>query len=324
VALVQPGIERGTSARVNASQRLSAALGADHPDLVVWGESSVGNNLQQDHRLLRGIEALSARVGAQILVNQDATRGHGAISKVALLVGRRGIDGSYVKTRLVPFGEYIPFRSALGWISKISKAASANRVPGTGAHLVHATDRAGRPLPLGVLICFESAFPDMSRVDADSGAQLIVYQTSDSTFQQSWLPAQHASLAALRAAETGRPTVQAALTGDTVAYDSRGRIATFMPSSSRGVRVVRLELPPAAARTPYDRMGDYVPWTATAVALLAAVFALLRLGHPYRPVEILLEGNHRRARSVSIVGASPDSDPPPGDPGSGGDAAPSS
>jgi apolipoprotein N-acyltransferase len=164
----------------------------------------------------------------------------------------------------------------------------------------------------------------MSRVDTDLGAQLIVYQTSDSTFQQSWLPAQHASLAALRAAETGRPTVQAALTGDTVAYDSRGRIATFMPSGSRGVRVVRLELPPAAARTPYDRMGDYVPWTATAVALLAAVFALLRLGHPYRPVEILLEGNHRRARSVSIVGASPDSDPPPGDPGSGGDAASSS
>jgi apolipoprotein N-acyltransferase len=324
VALVQPGIERNTNSRMNASQRLSAGVGADHPDLVVWGESSVGNNLQQDHRLLRSIEALSARVGAQILVNQDASLGHGAISKVALLVGPDGIDGSYIKTRLVPFGEYIPFRGALGWISKISKAAAANRVPGTGAHLVHATGRAGRPLPLGVLICFESAFPDMSRVDADSGAQLIVYQTSDSTFQQSWLPAQHASLAALRAAETGRPTVQAALTGDTVAYDSRGRMATSLTSSSRGVRVVRLELPPAAARTPYDRMGDYVPWTATAIALLAAAFALLRTGHPYRTIEILLEGNHRRARSVSIVGASPDCDPVPGDPDSGGNSVSSS
>jgi apolipoprotein N-acyltransferase len=324
LALVQPGIERHTNSRMNASQRLSAGVGADHPDLVVWGESSVGDNLQQDHPLLRGIEALSVRVGAQILVNQDASRGHGVISKVALLVGPDGIDGSYIKTRLVPFGEYIPFRGALGWISKISKAASANRVPGTGAHLVHAVDRAGRPLPLGVLICFESAFPDMSRVDADSGAQLIVYQTSDSTFQQSWLPAQHASLAALRAAETGRPAVQAALTGDTVAYDSRGRMATSMTSSRAGVRVVRLELPPAAARTPYDQMGDYVPWTATAIALLAAAFALLRSGRPYRTVEILLEGNHRRARSVSIVGASPDCDPVPGDPDSGGNAVSSS
>jgi apolipoprotein N-acyltransferase len=324
VALVQPGTERNASARVNASQRLTAGLGADHPDLIVWGESSVGYNLQRDHLLLSQIEALSARDGAQILVNQDASRGNGAISKVALLVAPDGIDGSYVKTRLVPFGEYIPFRSALGWISKISRAASANRVPGTGAHLVHATDRVGRPLPLGVLICFESAFPDMSRVDADSGAQLIVYQTSDSTFQQSWLPAQHASLGALRAAETGRPVVQAALTGDTVAYDSQGRLATSMTSGRRGVRVVRLGLPAAAARTPYDEMGDYVPWTATAIALLAAAFALLRTGRPYRTIEILLEGNHRRARSVSIVGASPDCDPVPGDPDSGGNAVSSS
>ncbi len=143
LALVQPGIERSTNSRMNASLQLSAGVGADHPDLVVWGESSVGDNIQQDHPLLRSIEALSVRAGAQILVNQDASRGHGVISKVALLVGPDGIDGSYIKTRLVPFGEYIPFRGALGWISKISKAASANRVPGTGAHLVHAVDRAG-------------------------------------------------------------------------------------------------------------------------------------------------------------------------------------
>jgi apolipoprotein N-acyltransferase len=305
VALVQPGIEQTRGARADASQRLSAGLGADHPDLIVWGESSIGFNLQQDHRLLSEIEALSARDGAQILLNQDASRENGSISKVALLVGPGGIDGSYVKSRLVPFGEYIPFRGALGWISKISKAAAANRVPGTGAHLVHAVDRAGRPLPLGVLICFESAFPDMSRVDADLGAQLIVYQTSDSTFPQSWEPAQHASLGALRAAETGRPVVQAALTGDTVAFDSRGRLLVSMTSSTRGVRVPTLGLPPAAARTPYDRMGDYVPWTATAIALIAAAFALLLTGRRDRPVEIVLEGNHRRARSVSIVGASP-------------------
>jgi Apolipoprotein N-acyltransferase len=53
-----------------------------------------------------------------------------------------------------------------------------------------------------VLICFESAFPDMSRVDTDLGAQLIVYQSATSTFQGTWGPDQHASLSAVRAAET--------------------------------------------------------------------------------------------------------------------------
>ncbi len=56
---------------------------------------------------------------------------------------------------------------------------------------------------------------------------MIIYQTSDSTFQGSWALAQHASLSALRAAETGRPVVQAALTGDSAAFDARGRVLAW-------------------------------------------------------------------------------------------------
>ena len=237
-------------------------------------------------------------------MNQDASLPDGARSKVALLIGRRGIVGSYTKTRLVPFGEYIPLRAALGWLATISRAAASNMVPGDGAHLVHATDRLGRPLPLGVLICFESAFPDMSRVDADRGAQLIVYQTSDSTFQGSWAPAQHASLSAVRAAETGRPVVQAALTGDTVAFDARGRLLALMTAQQRGVTVVRLGLPPAGARTLYDRLGDYVPWAATGIVVLAAITGFLMVRRA-RGGRVPWDGNPRRARSVSTVGASP-------------------
>jgi apolipoprotein N-acyltransferase len=176
----------------------------------------------------------------------------------------------------VPFGEYIPFRQVLGWLSKISRAAAQNVVPGTGAHVLHALLPGGRPVTIGVLICFESAFPDMSRVDTDHGARIIIYQTSDSTFQASWAPAQHAALSAVRAAETGRPVVQAALTGDSAAFDPRGRELAWAGTGYRGTLIVRLDLPPASALTPYDRLGDYVPWTAVAIAVAAAATALIR------------------------------------------------
>ena len=303
VALVQPGNTDSKNQRVDASLRLSTRLRGARPDLIVWGESSVGTDIDRQPVLLRQIRRLAAHTGAQVLVNQDASLPDGARSKVALLIGRRGIAGSYTKTRLVPFGEYIPLRGALGWIARISQAASSNMVPGDGAHLIQATDRLGRPLPLGVLICFESAFPDMSRVDTDLGAQLIVYQTSDSTFQRSWAPAQHASLSAVRAAETGRPAVQAALTGDTVAFDARGRLLALMPAQQRGVTVVRLGLPPAAARTLYDRLGDYVPWAATGIAAVAAITGFLMVRRA-RGGRVPWDGNPRRARSVSTVGAS--------------------
>jgi apolipoprotein N-acyltransferase len=150
-------------------------------------------------------------------------------------------------------------------------------VPGNGAHVLRVTEPDGQPLTIGPLICFESAFPDMSRVDTDHGAQVIVYQTADSTFQGTWELAQHAALDAIRAAETGRPVVQAALTGDSDAFDSRGRQLAWTNQTQRGVITVRLSLPATSSRTIYDELGDYVPWTATGVAGLAALGGLWRL-----------------------------------------------
>jgi apolipoprotein N-acyltransferase len=282
VALVQPGIINNPVARANASESLTAkfsqggSLGGVRPDLIVWGESSLPDSLFLDKPLLRQIEALSAKDGAEILVNQDATPPGQGHEKWAVLVSANGIKGTYIKTRLVPFGEYIPFRQQLGWLTKISKAASSNMVPGTGAHLLNATDRAGQPLPIGVLICFEVAFPDMARVDAEKGAQLIVYQTETSTFQGTWGPDQAASLGAVRAAETGRPVVQTALTGVSVAFDARGRELVRMGQSDHGVLTVRLDLPAGADRTLYDQWGDYVPWTSIAIVVLWALTGLVR------------------------------------------------
>jgi apolipoprotein N-acyltransferase len=281
IALVQPGNQKSEASRINDSLALSAAFarpgGATagaRAGLIVWGESSV-YYLQPGGTLLAQIESLSAATGAEILVNQDSVH-DGKKSKVAVLVGPHGITGEYVKTRLVPFGEYIPFRQQLSWLTSISKAAPVNMVPGTGAHVLQAAVPGQRPLTIGVLICFESAFPDMSRVDTDHGAQVIVYQTSDSTFQDTWALAQHASLGALRAAETGRPVVQAALTGDSAAFDSRGRLLSWFGSARTGVDLVHLSLPVTSARTPYDRLGDYVPWAAVAIAAVTAGVALLR------------------------------------------------
>ena len=301
LTLVQPGIQHTPGIRVNASERLSVGLGRLHPDLVVWGESSIASDLRRDPRLLARLEALSAADGAQILANQDSQTPVGK-TKVAVLVGPRGIVATYTKTRLVPFGEYIPFRQQLGWLTKISKAAPANMIPGSGAKVIQMTARSGQRIPIGVLICFESAFPDMSRVDARRGAQLIVYQTSDSTFQGSWAPAQHASLGALRAAETGRPVVQAALTGVSAAYDAQGRLLASMSTAQRGQLTVHLGLEPGRALTPFDRYGDVVPWTAIGIAVLAA--AGFRTWRRRRRVQIMLEVNPGGSESVSLLGTS--------------------
>ena len=289
IALVQPGIVNDPAKRVDASEALTREFssqntdGKGHPDLIVWGESSVAYDLAIDPTLLGGIEKLSAQQQAEILVSQDSAipGPDGGQEKVAVLVSPQGIQGRYVKTRLVPFGEYIPFRRQLNWLTKISKAAASNMIPGTGAHTLTVTSPTGdaKPLDIGVLVCFESAFPDMSRVETNQGAQVIVYQSATSTFQGTWGPDQQGSLAALRAAETGRPAVQAALTGDTVAFDARGRQLAWLGQDSHGVVTVTLNLPAQAAKTFYDQAGDYVMWSGVGITALAALIMLLRWRH---------------------------------------------
>jgi apolipoprotein N-acyltransferase len=189
-----------------------------------------------------------------------------------VLVGPYGVEARYVKNRLVPFGEYIPLRTTLGWLARISKAAEQDRVPGTGVVVMHTgLTHTGADVTFGPLICFESTFPDMSRAVTRRGAGLIVYESATSTFQGSWAPPQHAALGAVRAAETGRPVVQAALTGVSAAFDPRGRRLAWLDSPRRGSVVVRIQ--PSSGRTPYDRFGDYVPWLAVLVAAGAGLWA---------------------------------------------------
>jgi apolipoprotein N-acyltransferase len=291
VTLVQPGVVDNPVQRTDASESLTARLSRDgtlnqaHPDLIVWGESSIPDDLTgttaAGQALLQRIEALSKQDDAEILVNQDTTppgKGH---EKWAVLVNPSGVQGTYIKTRLVPFGEYIPFREELSWLTDISKAASSNMTPGIGAHTLTVTSPSGAtpPVDVGVLICFESAFPDMSRVETNQGAGLIVYQSATSTFQGTWGPDQHGTLAAIRAAETGRPVVQTALTGDTVAFDARGRQLAWLGQDDRGEVTVTVSLPAQAAKTFYDQAGDYVMWSGVGITAFAALVMLLRRRH---------------------------------------------
>ena len=129
-------------------------------------------------------------------------------------------------------------------------------------------------LTFGPLVCFESTFPDMARRQVGLGAELIVYQTASTTFQDTWAQPQHAALAAVRAVETGRPVVHSALTGTTAAYDSEGRRMLWIDPGRADSAVVLLTL--ATGRTPYVVAGDWVLAFSAGVIMAALIVASLR------------------------------------------------
>ncbi len=282
VALVQPGTGNGVAAgsdRFAREEALTRTLAGRDVDLVVWGESSVGFDLRDRPDLAERLAALSREVGAEILVNVDARRSDKpGIFKSSVLIGPDGPTGDrYDKMRLVPFGEYVPARSLLGWATSVGEAAGEDRRRGTTPVVMP----VGEGWTVGPLVCFESAFPDMSRQLTRRGAQLLLAQSATSTFQDSWAPKQHASLAAIRAAENGRPMVHATLTGVSAVYAADGsRIGEPLGTEERAAGVYDITL--TSGTTPFVRLGDWAVYTALAV--LAATLALEAVRALRRPV----------------------------------------
>ncbi|WP_030611725.1 apolipoprotein N-acyltransferase, partial [Streptomyces sclerotialus] len=283
IAVVQAGVVVGPDARFARGERLTRTLAGRGVDLVVWGESSVGADLTRRPDLRARLAALSREVDADLLVNVDARRAdRPGIYKSSVLIGPDGPTGDrYDKMRLVPFGEYVPARSILGWATSVGKAATEDRHRGT-RQVVMATDAApAAGLRFGPLVCFETAFPDMSRRLVRQGAGLLVAQSATSSFQESWAPEQHASLAALRAAETWRPMVHATLTGVSAVHGPHGEQLGDRLTTDRTTATV-YDVPLAHGTSPYVRLGDWPLYAAllavAAYCLRAGVRALRRPG----------------------------------------------
>jgi apolipoprotein N-acyltransferase len=168
----------------------------------------------------------------------------------------------YDKVHLVPFGEYLPFQSALEKLGLMQ----LTKLPGgflSGDRLRSYTlPGAPRMLPL---ICYEAVFPG-AVVPSGERPGWLLNVTNDAWFGISSGPYQHFQQARIRAVEEGLPLVRAANNGISAIVDPFGRIVRQLPLGVEGV--LDSPLPRAAAPTIYARFGDSITGMIVAMFLL--------------------------------------------------------
>ena len=119
-------------ARLNIDRHL--ALAQDPPDLVVWGEGALDPGVTNDPTAMEEVSDAIATVGAPTIAGAVTDDRDGTERTVTLAFDGTGtIVDRYEKVKLVPFGEYVPFRGALGWISATDQVA-VDRTPGERGH----------------------------------------------------------------------------------------------------------------------------------------------------------------------------------------------
>jgi apolipoprotein N-acyltransferase len=239
-------------------------------DLIVFPESSLDSDPEDDSFVRRSLTDLAAAHGADVLVNVISVDARGRSFNTNRLYQPNGaLQGSYSKQHLVPFGEYIPMRSVFGSIGA-TRQIKTLFTAGHGRKLFRMSGR-----PVGTVICFESAFAPLVRSFVRDGAQAMVVTTNNRSYRRSANSAQHLDTSQMRAAETGRPLLQASISGITAVFDASGH--RLRHTSLFRNTVVTGTVTTTTGQTPYVRFGDWTVWGSALVLLGAVAVAGRRL-----------------------------------------------
>ena len=281
------GFVQSTMGRYTELTRAAAAAGAK---VIVWPETALPGELRFNADLLHEVTELAHATGAWLVVgsNDHDARDDRELNQAFLVSPEREIVGAYAKVRLVPFGEFVPMRTLFPFLEQLH-VRPFNLSPGAGFLPLKAGSHT-----LGALICFESAFPEVSRAlvagpsssPDGGGAELLLELTNDTWFGRTPAAAQHAAVAALRAVETRRSFARAVTTGISQLIDPYGRVVGRVGLFQTGF--VSAGLPLSRAITPYVRWGD---WAAYGCVLVVMALALrtptrcvgFRKGRPEEP-----------------------------------------
>lgn len=274
VRLVQPNIPQSlkwdTEQRARNLQILLdlSSSPAERPIThIIWPETAlayfidenaslrqtIGASLPEQTTLITGVvrRTLSEENGQDRYYNALMAMSHGG-----------DILATYDKAHLVPFGEYVPFRS----FAPVARMAdgTGDFVAGTGPRTL---DGTGLP-PFSPLICYEVLFP-RAVVDPERRPGLIVNVTNDAWYGHTAGPHQHLAIAATRAVEEGIPLIRVANTGISATIDPYGRLTAYLELGRRGV--IDADIPaPLTKATPFSRWGHLL---VLALGLLLAVLA---------------------------------------------------
>lgn len=275
------------------------AIAKQPVDLVIWAECPLSIFYDNEDDTRQKINTLARETGSHFIINTVARTGEqgneayfNSVSTISprpetsTETGGQQALKRYDKMRLVPFGEFVPWRPILG---RFVPAITGDFTPGQQAVVNTlkfntqrsavlfgengnddgpAIERSTTYVRTGAFICYEAAYPNLVRRFVQNGATLLINVSEDGWFGPTAGARQHLAHAQMRAIENDRDLVRVTNTGITALLTADGRVVDALPQFVEGTQ--RWQATARSSQTFYTRHGDWFAVSAT----LATVFLL--------------------------------------------------
>lgn len=240
-------------------------------DLVVWSENATAVDPFTDDEARNEIDTASDAIGVPILVGGmvESSREKEVLNQG--IVWQPGVGGGdrYTKRHPVPYGEYIPYRGSFipdtyGQLALIprdmARGTSLEPLRIAGARVADA-------------ICFDVSYDDTIHGQVANGGQFITVQTSNAMFITTAQIDQQFEISRLRAIETGRYVVVAAINGVSGIIAPDGEVVESADPRTRAVIVGDVTL--ADELTPAVAMGPWPGRVIVGITFVSIAFVLV-------------------------------------------------
>ncbi len=232
------------------------------PTAVILPESPMNFQYEEDPEFRAYINNFAKRNNVSVLFNSaepDKRREYGYFNS-AVLINEKGEKViQYDKIHLLPFGEFVPLPEPIEWI-----------VPTMVGRFSHGEEYDLLPFgdaKAGVMICFESHFPSLSREYVRNGADVLVEMTNDGYLGNTPVLRQHLASAVFRAVETNRPVLRVTNVGVTAYINERGEILDEAPVYQEDTKIWSISKSDGK-QTIYVKYGEWFAWLCSIVSLV--------------------------------------------------------
>lgn len=240
-----------------------AAGRVPQPDVVIWPENASDLDPYLSPDAEQVIEQAVEAIGVPTLVGTVLLTGERYDTTNTVLVWEPGTGPveRYDKRRILPFGEYMPFRSFFRlFTSQVDEAG--NFVSGDEDAVVTANG-----IRIGLAICWEVAFDGALTDAARDDAEILVVPTNNATFGRTDMTYQQLAMSRVRAVEHGRAVLVAATSGVSAVISPDGSVLQETDLFTPDVLVA--QVPRRTSTTLATDLGAAPEWVLTALGAFA-------------------------------------------------------